>query len=59
MVSGIVTLLLIAVFLGAWAWAWRPARKAEFEAAARLPLEDIAHAADETRAPAMNKEILK
>ena len=32
------------MFLGAWAWAWRPARKAEFEAAARLPLEDIAHA---------------
>jgi len=59
MVSGIVTLLLIALFLGAWAWAWRPARKAEFEAASRLPLEDIAHVASETRAPDSNKEIQK
>ena len=59
MVSGIVTLLLIAVFLGAWAWAWRPARKAEFEAAARLPLEDIAHVAPETRTTEMHKEIQK
>jgi cytochrome c oxidase cbb3-type subunit 4 len=58
MLSGIVTLLLIALFLGAWAWAWQPERKPEFEAAARLPLEDLAHA-DDTHAPATNKEILK
>ena len=51
MVSGIVTLLLIALFLGGWAWAWRPARKGEFEAAARLPLADSIHAA-----PVANKE---
>lgn len=48
MVSGIVTLLLIAVFLGAWAWAWQPARKPEFEAAARLPLEDAPHVAQDS-----------
>ena len=54
MVSGIVTLILIALFLGAWAWAWQPKRKPEFEAAARLPLEDAVHAANET-----NKEIQK
>lgn len=40
MVSGIVTLVLIALFLGGWAWAWSPRRKADFEAAARQPLED-------------------
>ena len=54
MVSGIVTLILIALFLGAWAWAWQPKRKPEFEAGARLPLEDAVHAANET-----NKEIQK
>ena len=58
MVSGIVTLLLIALFLGAWAWAWQPKRKPEFEAAARLPLEHLAHA-DDMQAPATNKEIQK
>ena len=47
MVSGIVTVLLIALFLGAWASAWQPQRKPEFEAAARLPLEDIAPIANE------------
>ena len=41
MVSGIVTLILIALFLGGWAWAWSPRRKADFEAAARTPLEDV------------------
>ena len=40
MVSGIVTLLLMLLFLAGWAWAWSPRRKAVFEAAARLPLDD-------------------
>ena len=40
MVSGITTLVLIALFLGGWTWAWSPRRKADFEAAARQPLED-------------------
>ena len=52
MLSGIVTLVLIALFLGAWAWAWQPKRKPEFEAAARLPLEDLA-----APAQAAHKEI--
>ena len=45
MVSGITTLLLIALFLGGWAWAWQPKRKSEFDAASRLPLEDSVHSA--------------
>lgn len=40
MLSGIVTVLLLMLFVVGWVWAWRPARKADFEAAARLPLED-------------------
>ncbi len=40
MLSGIVTTALLVLFLVGWVWAWRPARKADFDAAARLPLAD-------------------
>ncbi|KAF1717210.1 cbb3-type cytochrome oxidase subunit 3 [Pseudoxanthomonas wuyuanensis] len=40
MVSGIVTAVLLALFIGGWIWAWSPRRKREFEDAARLPLSD-------------------
>ena len=40
MIAGIVTLLLLLAFLGGVAWAWSAKRKPEFDAAARLPLED-------------------
>ena len=35
-----VTALLIAVFIGGWAWAWSPRRRDTFDAAARLPLQE-------------------
>ncbi|GAB6197321.1 cbb3-type cytochrome oxidase subunit 3 [Lysobacter xanthus] len=41
MVAGIVTAILLVLFIAGWIWAWRPARRAEFDAAARLPLIDI------------------
>ena len=40
MISGIVTALLLVVFLGGWTWAWSPRRRRDFEEAARLPLDD-------------------
>ena len=40
MISGLVTAVLIALFVGGWIWAWSPKRKREFEDAARLPLEE-------------------
>ncbi len=40
MLSGIVTAGLMLLFIGGWIWAWQPARKAEFDAAARMPLQD-------------------
>ena len=40
MVSGIITTLLLLIFLAGWAWAWSPRRKKTFDEAARLPLED-------------------
>ncbi|NDK37416.1 cbb3-type cytochrome c oxidase subunit 3 [Pseudoxanthomonas gei] len=46
MLSGIITLALLVLFVGGWIWAWRPARKAGFDAAARLPLDDLEAAGD-------------
>ncbi len=40
MVSGIITAMLLALFIGGWIWAWSPKRRAEFDAAAREPLAD-------------------
>ena len=40
MLSGIVTLVLLLAFVAGWIWAWRPARRAAFDAAARIPLDD-------------------
>ena len=40
MVSGIVTSILLVLFLGGWIWAWSPRRRREFDAAAQMPLED-------------------
>jgi cytochrome c oxidase cbb3-type subunit IV len=46
MISGIVTAILLLCFIGGWIWAWSPRRKADFDAAARLPLGN-----DEEQAP--------
>ena len=40
MVSGIVTAILLACFLGGCAWAWSARRRGEFDHASRLPLEE-------------------
>ena len=40
MISGLITVALLVLFLGAWIWAWSPRRKAEFDAAARVPLDE-------------------
>jgi len=40
MLSGIITAILLILFLAGTAWAWSGKRRAEFEEAAALPLED-------------------
>ncbi len=40
MLSGITTAILLVLFVGGWVWAWSPRRKEDFDAAARLPLDD-------------------
>lgn len=38
------TVLVCAIFVGITIWAWRGARRTEFDEAARIPLEDDAPA---------------
>jgi cytochrome c oxidase cbb3-type subunit 4 len=40
MLSGIVTAILLVLFLIGSVWAFSPRRKRDFEAAAQLPLND-------------------
>ncbi len=40
MISGIVTAVLLVLFVAGWIWAWSPRRKADFDDAAALPLEE-------------------
>jgi cytochrome c oxidase cbb3-type subunit 4 len=47
MVSGIITALLLGLFLFGTVWAFSPKRKREFDAAAALPLHEDARRADE------------
>ena len=38
--SGLVTAILIVLFVGVWVWAYSSRRRPQFDAAARLPLEE-------------------
>ena len=40
MISGIVTTLLLLLFVGLWIWAWQPRLRSGFEATARLAVDD-------------------
>jgi cytochrome c oxidase cbb3-type subunit 4 len=39
-IAGIVTAIVMLVFIGIWAWAWLPYHKRTFDALARLPMQD-------------------
>jgi cytochrome c oxidase cbb3-type subunit 4 len=39
-IAGIVTMIVMLVFIGIWAWAWMPHHKRTFDALARLPMQD-------------------
>jgi len=40
MISGIVTSLLLLLFIALWAWAWQPRLRRGFDDAARLAVDD-------------------
>ena len=46
MLSGIVTTLLLLLFVALWAWAWQPRLRRGFDDAARLAVDDAMPAAE-------------
>lgn len=50
---GLFTLAMLLLFVGICAWAWSSRRKADFEAASRLPLEQDEAADDEPAGPSV------
>ena len=38
--AGIVTIVVMLAFIGIWIWAWLPHHKRDFDALAKLPLEE-------------------
>jgi cytochrome c oxidase cbb3-type subunit IV len=41
-VRGLITIVMLVLFLGIWAWSWSRKRRADFDEASRLPLDDNA-----------------
>ncbi|HLU07866.1 MAG TPA: cbb3-type cytochrome c oxidase subunit 3 [Woeseiaceae bacterium] len=37
---GLITVLLLILFVALWAWTWSRKQKSQFDEAARMPLED-------------------
>jgi cytochrome c oxidase cbb3-type subunit 4 len=46
---GAVTAITMLAFLGVWVWAWSKRRKVDFDASAKLPLEEDQYITDKTR----------
>ncbi|MBU6248001.1 MAG: CcoQ/FixQ family Cbb3-type cytochrome c oxidase assembly chaperone [Xanthomonadaceae bacterium] len=40
MFAGLITAVLLVLFVGGWIWLWLPRHKPALDAAARMPLED-------------------
>lgn len=49
MIQGIITSILLVLFVGATIWLWSSKRKPSLDAAARLPLDDEAAPAADRR----------
>jgi len=39
-IVGIATVIVMLAFIGIWVWAWLPQHKPDFDALAKLPMED-------------------
>ena len=47
LIRGLLTLATFAAFIALWIWAWSKQRKADFDEAALLPLEDSQSASEQ------------
>ena len=48
--SSVVTIVWFLAFIALWMWAWSGRRRKDYEAAARLPLEETSEPPAESRA---------
>lgn len=48
--AGVITVVLMVVFIGIWIWAWRARHKRVFDRMARLPMEEDKNEKDDTPA---------
>jgi cytochrome c oxidase cbb3-type subunit 4 len=46
---GVLTAVMLAIFVGGWIWIWRPSQRAVLDAASRLPLDETDDATAEER----------
>lgn len=44
---GVATAIVMLTFIAIWVWAWLPQHKRDFDALAKLPMQDEAHGEDE------------
>jgi cytochrome c oxidase cbb3-type subunit 4 len=51
LVRGLITAILLILFIGLWFFSWSKKRSKEYDAASQLPLED------DSRPPTDNKEM--
>ena len=56
MISGILTTLLLLLFVALWAWAWQPRLRRGFDEAARLAVDDAIPAGESRDAAHARKE---
>ena len=40
-VAGVITVIVMLIFVGIWIWAWRPRHARTFERLAQIPMEDV------------------
>ena len=40
MLAGVITSILMIVFIGIWVWAWLPQHRPSFDALAAIPMQD-------------------
>lgn len=46
---GLMTVVIFVAFIGIWVWAWSKRRKADFDASAKLPLQEDQYMTNEEK----------
>jgi cytochrome c oxidase cbb3-type subunit 4 len=47
--AGVVTVVIMATFIGIWIWVWNARHKPKYDALARLPMDDVGDPAPANR----------